>query len=214
MRFLIFILLFSSIALSAQKRFVNSVHVDFFGNQVDGDGYGGYNHVGLQLGIGSLYKFKESFGGVGFEINYAQKGARVWPRPQLQQTQEFIFQLNYIEVPVYYVFEKWGLPFEFGPTFSYLLGSEYEFNGISSKPNGVYRTYELGGVFSMNYKITENLFFKFRISNSISPILKIDNGSFGNWTAGSWHRGAGLNITYYFTSPRFSNTPLKVDKSE
>lgn len=207
MRYLILILLFSSIGLNAQKRFINSLHVDFFGNQVDGDSYAGYNHIGFHGGIGTLYKFKESFGGIGFEINYAQKGSRVWPRPQQGQFQEFIFNLNYIEVPIYYVFEKWGLPFEFGPTVSYLLGSKYEFNGISSQPNGKYRTYELGGVFSMNYKITEKLYFKFRVTNSLSPILKVDNGSFGNWTAGSWHRGAGLNITYFFNPPKFSNLP-------
>lgn len=214
MRYLILILLFSSIGLNAQKRFINSLHADFFGNQVDGDSYAGYNHVGFHVGIGTLYKFKESFGGIGFEINYAQKGSRVWPRPQLGQNQEFIFNLNYIEVPIYYVFEKWGLPFEFGPTVSYLLGSKYEFNGISSQPNGTYRTYELGGVFSMNYKITEKLYFKFRVTNSLSPILKVDNGSFGNWTAGSWHRGAGLNITYFFNPPRFLNLPSESNPNE
>ena len=214
MRFFVFILVLSSFSLTAQKRFINSLHLDFFGNQVDGDGYGGYNHVGLQGGIGTLYKFKESFGGIGFEINYAQKGARVWPRPQLGQSQEFIFNLNYIEVPIYYVFEKWGLPFEFGPSISYLLDSKYEFNGISSQPNGTYRKYELGGVFSMNYRITEKLYFKFRVTNSLSPILKVDNGSFGWRTAGSWHRGAGLNISYFFNSPNFKNEELKISEVE
>lgn len=182
--------------------------MDFFGNQVDGDGYGGYNYVGLQGGIGSLYKFKNSAGALGFEINYAQKGARVWARPNQGINQGFLFQLNYIEVPIYYVFEKWGLPFEVGPTVSYLLGAKHEFDGISSDPGGTYRNYELGGMFSMNYKITEKLYFKLRVTNSLSPILKVDNGSFGWWTAGSWHRGAGLNISYYFNSPHFgSNTP-------
>lgn len=205
MKKLLIILVLLSGGLTAQKRFVNSLHADFFGNQVDGDGYGGYNHVGIQAGIGTLYKLKNNNGGVGFEINYAQKGARLWPKPNQGLYQTFIFNLNYIEVPIFYVFEKWGLPFEVGPTFSYLLNTKYEFNGISSQPNGEYREYELGGLFGLNYRITEQLYFKFRITNSISPILKVDNGSFNNWVSGSWHRGAGLNITYFFNSPNFGS---------
>ena len=187
----------------AQNRFINSVHIDFFGNQVDGDGYGGYNHIGLHGGIGTLYKFNNAKGALGFEINYAQKGARLWARPNQGIYQDFKFKLNYIEVPIYYVFESWGLPFEAGPTFSYLLDAKREFNGISSAPTSPYREFELGCVFSMTYPISQRLFFKFRITNSISPILDVENGSFANWSAGSWHRGAGLNITYFFQPPNF-----------
>jgi hypothetical protein len=200
--------MFGTLILSAQKRFINSIHLDFFGNQVDGDGYSGYNHVGLHGGVGSLYKFKNSKGALGFEINYAQKGARLWPRPNQGIYQDFKFHLNYIEVPVYYVFESWGLPFEIGPSFSYLLDAEREFNGIPSVLTSPYREYELGGIFSMTYPITEQLFFKFRVTNSISPILNVENGSFANWAAGSWHRGAGLNITYFFSPPNFKASPL------
>ena len=143
------------------------------------------------------------FSTLGFEINYAQKGARVWPRPNQGLTNSFKFNLNYFEVPVYYVFESWGLPFELGPAFSYLLNANREFNGISSAPSSPYREYELGLMFSMNYPVTDQLFFKFRVTNSVSPILNVDNGSFSNWAAGSWHRGAGVNLTYYFNNPNF-----------
>lgn len=205
MKYLVLAFVLITISISAQKRFINSLHIDFFGNQIDGDGYGGYNHVGVQGGIGSMYKLKNSNGAVCFEINYAQKGARVWAKPSQGSYDNFKFNLNYIEVPVFYVFEKWGLPFEVGPTFSYLLNAKREFNGIISSPTDPYRNYELGGLLSLNYQITKNLFFKFRVTNSISPILKVDNGSFNNWTAGTWHRSAGLNITYFFSSPNFNS---------
>lgn len=209
MRYLTIVLLLFVLGASAQKRFINSVHASLFGNQIDGDGYGGYNHPGLQIGIGNLYKLKNSNGAIGFEMNYAQKGARVWPRPNAGQFTDFKYALNYVEVPVYYVFEQWGLPFEVGPTFSYLLGAERVFNGVQSNPTGDYREFEIGGVFSMNYKITEKLFFKFRLTNSILPIFKIQNVPVGFLSYGALHRGAGFCINYYFSAPNFkpkSNT--------
>lgn len=194
-------LIFISTFTIAQNKFVNSVHLDFFGSQIDGDGYGGYHHIGLQGGFGSLYMIEKWEGGIGFEINYAQKGARLWPRPDQGISDDFIWNLNYIEVPIYYAFKKWGVPFEFGPTVSYLLGTKREFNGIADEPDFPYREIELGILFSFDYKLTEKLYFKFRVTNSISPILKVDVNTLSNWTAGAFHRAAGLNLTYYFNSP-------------
>ncbi len=212
MRYLVFFLVIFSFSVSAQKRFVNSVHVGLFGNQVDGDGKGGYNHPGIQFGIGNLYKFKDSNGAIGFEMNYAQKGAREWPRPNQGIYDEFKFNLNYVEVPVYYVFEQWGLPFEVGPTFSYLQSSEYNINGIVSTP-GEYREFEIGGMFSMNYKITEKLFFKFRITNSILPIFTLKNVPITFLSYGGMHRGAGICINYYFTAPSFKPKATSSDSN-
>ncbi len=201
-----------SLSVSAQKRFINSFHASLFGNQIDGDGWGGYNHPGIQFGIGNLYKFKNSNGAIGFEMNYAQKGARVWPRPNQGNFNEFKFNLNYIEVPVYFVFEQWGLPFEVGPTFSYLLNAEYNYNGIVSTP-GDYNEFEIGGVFAMNYKISDKLFFKFKITNSILPIFSINNAPLGFLGYGGLHRGAGLCINYYFSAPNFKPKSTPADSN-
>lgn len=194
--------LFCSV-LFAQNKFVNSVHIDFFGNQVDGDGYSGYNHIGVQTGLGSLYLLGKLNGGIGFEINYVTKGARVWPQPKNGLNNDFKFNLSYFEVPIFYVFNKWGIPFEIGPTISYLMEAKREFNGLTSPTFFPYREIELGGMIGFNYKMTDKLYFKFRITNSISPIFKVDAGAFRNWSAGNFHRGAGLNLTYYFSKPNF-----------
>lgn len=191
-----------SFSCFAQNKFINSVHADFFGNQIDGDGYGGYNHIGLHIGVGTMYNIEKWNGAIGFEINYAQKGARLWPKPNLGISDDFVWNLNYVEVPIYYVFKKWGLPFEIGPTFSYLVNSKREFNGIQDDPDFPYRGYELGIMVGFEYKLTEKLYFKFRVTNSVSPILNINVNTLNNWTAGAFHRGAGLNLTYYFNAPR------------
>lgn len=199
-RIALFALLCSFTLLSTgQTKFINSVHADFFGNQIDGDGYGGYNHIGFQFGIGTKYLLNEGRNAIGFEMNFARKGARVWPDVDRGLTEDFVWNLNYVEVPIFYVFNKWGIPFEVGPTISYLLSARRDFNGIQAPPPFPYREIELGGMLGFNYKLTEKLYFKFRVTNSISPILKVDIAGRNNWAGGSWHRAAGLNLTYYFT---------------
>ena len=101
------------------------------------------------------------------------------------------------------MFNKWGVPFEIGPTISYLIAAKREFNGMPRPTSSSYREIELGGMIGFNYKMTDKLYFKFRITNSISPIFKVDAGVNPNWSAGNFHRGAGLNLTYYFTKPNF-----------
>ncbi len=209
MRGLIFILLLSTTGIHAQKRFVNSVHLDFFGNQIDGDGYGGYNYVGLQFGLGTLVKFDRGSKAVGFEINYAQKGARKWPRIDEGDNTSFVLKLNYVEVPLFFVFDSWGIPFEVGPVFSYLIDAPLpRYNGVQAPQSKVLREFELGGMFGLNYKISEKLYFKFRITNSITPIYKAEVPNFSNLLAGGWHRGAGINLTYYFNNPNFNKEDI------
>jgi hypothetical protein len=202
MRFLTIVFCFFCSISFAQNKFVNSVHIDFYGNQVDGDGYSGYNHIGIQTGLGSLYLLGKLNGGIGFEINYVTKGARVWPQPK-NGLKDFVFNLSYFEVPIFYVFNKWGVPFEIGPTISYLIAAKREFNGTPHPISSSYREIELGGMIGFNYKMTNKLYFKFRITNSISPIFKVDSGAFWGLTVGNFHRGAGLNLTYYFSKPNF-----------
>tara|TARA_B100001173_G_scaffold243298_1_gene213319 strand:- start:286 stop:954 length:669 start_codon:yes stop_codon:yes gene_type:complete len=215
-RGLIFIVLLSTFGLQAQKRFINSVHIDLYGNQIDGDGVGGYNYPGIQGGLGTLYRLERKIGTLGFEMNYAQKGARKWPRTKeddldeflLEDESSFLDQLNYVEVPLFFIFESWGIPFEFGPTFSYLINFKSKKNGIVVPLNQDLREFEMGLMFGINYKISEKVYFKFRISNSITPIYKAEVPSFSNLLAGGWHRGAGLNLTYYFNNPSFKSEGL------
>lgn len=218
MRGLIFIVLLSTLGLQAQKRFVNSIHIDLYGNQIDGDGVGGYNYPGIQGGLGTLYRLERKRGTLGFEMNYAQKGARKWPRTNGDELDEFLLeeetsnsflnQLNYVEVPLFFIFESWGIPFEFGPTFSYLINFKSKNNGLLVGPNQDFREFEMGLMFGINYKISEKVYFKFRITNSITPINKAEVPNFSNLLAGYWHRGAGLNLTYYFNNPGFKSEGL------
>ena len=210
MRYILIILLLSTFGLNAQKRFINSLHFNVFGNQIDGDGHGGYNHVGLQGGLGTLVKLNNSKNAVGFEINYAQKGARKWARPAENDFSSMVIKLNYVEVPLFFVFDSWGIPFEVGPVFSYLIDAPPPKYNDFAPPvhNQEFREFELGGMFGLNYKISQKLYFKFRITNSLTPIYKADPIVIPGWLAGGWHRGAGINITYFFNNPNFKKEDL------
>jgi hypothetical protein len=75
-------------------------------------------------------------------------------------------------------------------------------------PNQDLREFEIGLMFGINYKISEKVYFKFRISNSITPIYEANPIVLPSWLAGGWHRGAGLNLTYYFNNPNFKSEGL------
>ena len=216
MRFLIVILLLSTFGLNAQKRFINSLHFNVFGNQIDGDGHRGYNHVGFQGGVGTFYKLKRVNKSVGFEINYAQKGARKWARPAKGDYSSMLLKLNYAEVPLFFIFDSWGIPFEIGPVFSYLIDAPpAKYNDYSTPgQNQELREFEIGGMFGLNYKISEKFYFKFRITNSLTPIYKVEIPGFSNFLGGAWHRGAGINLTYYFNNPNFTNEDTELPLEE
>lgn len=203
---LVLCLLSSSIGFS-QNKFTNSIHLDIFANQVDGDGRAGYDHFGLQGGLGTQYHFTNKPYRLGFEINFAQRGSRERRNPKKGIYNDYKFYTNYVDVPVLYIFPKWGIHFEIGPTFSYLINAYEAENDLEfSRPYG-YNKLELGALFSANFKIIDQLYLKVRINNSITSIRNVSEASTGYfWQAGAFHRGAGINLTYYFTPPKLGDT--------
>lgn len=198
MKYLPWLFLAFSFTSFAQNKFVNSIHADLTANQIDGDGYAGYKHVGFQFGLASQYKFEKYR--IGFEINYAQRGSRLRSDPKDGIFNDQKIYTNYIDIPVLYIFPKWGIHFEVGPSFSYLISSFEAYNGIELNNDNMYHGYELGALVSANFKIYDQLYFKLRINNSITGMKKISGASTGYfWEEGAFHRGVGLNLTYYFS---------------
>jgi len=206
MKKLFLLLLVSSFVLKGQKKFTNSFHGDLTFNQVQGDGYVGYNHVGFQVGFGTMFKFAKDHR-IGFEINYSQRGSRQRINLKKLVTDDFKLYLNYIDVPVFYMFPKLGINFEVGPVFSYLVSNTYTTNGITNDLASDYNKTELGLLLSANFKISHKLYLKFRANNSITGIFKIPKESTGYfWQVGSFHRGLGINLTYYFSDPNIGDS--------
>jgi hypothetical protein len=197
MKKLLFLFLFSTFVTQGQKTFINSVHADLSANQVQGDGYVGFNQIGFQVGFGTMFKVAEGHR-LGFEINYAQRGSRQRINLKKQVGDDFKLYLNYIDVPVFYIFPKWGIHFEVGPVFSYLINQTHETNGVDH--GMAFNDVELSLLLSANFKISDKLYLKLRSNNSITGIFKIPEQSTGYfWEVGAFHRGLGINLSYYFS---------------
>ena len=206
MRELFLFLLFSSFIIKGQNVFTNSLHGDLTFNQVQGDGYAGYNHIGFQVGFGTMFKVAKNHR-VGFEINYSQRGSRQRINSKKFVTNDFKLYLNYIDIPVFYIFPKWGIHFELGPVFSYLVKNENTMNGIEIDRTNAYNNLELGALVSANFKISDALYLKIRANNSITGIFKTPEESTGYfWEAGGFHSGLGVNLTYYFSKPNIGDS--------
>tara|TARA_B110000211_G_C14077087_1_gene552651 strand:+ start:2224 stop:2859 length:636 start_codon:yes stop_codon:yes gene_type:complete len=206
MQKLFLFLLLSTFIAQGQKTFTNSIHGDLTFNQIQGDGYVGYNHIGFQVGFGTMFKVAENHR-LGFEINYAQRGSRQRINLKKFVTNDFKLYLNYVDVPVFYIFPKWGINFEVGPVFSYLIDDTYTTNGIENNLANAYNEVELGLLLSANFKISEKLYFKIRANNSITGIFKTPETSTGYfWQSGAFHRGLGVNLSYYFSKPNIGDS--------
>ncbi len=206
MRKLLLVLLLFVSLLKAQNTFTNSFHLDLTANQVQGDGYAGYNHIGFNVGFGTQFQVKKRHR-LGFEINYAQRGSRQRINLKKQVINDFKLYLNYIDIPIFYVFPKWGIHFEVGPTISYLIYDLSETNGMKRTSLFDYRKIELGLLLSANFKITEQVYFKIRTLNSFTGIYNLPPENTGYfWEIGSFHRGVGLNFSYYFSKPKIGDS--------
>lgn len=206
MRKLLFFFVLLGLNSQAQNTFTNSFHADFTANQIQGDGYVGFNHFGFQVGFGTQFNVVKKHK-VGFEINYAQKGSRQRINLKKQVNDDFKLYLNYIDIPIFYIFPKWGIHFEVGPTVSFLIRDFSETNGITNNYTQGYNRAELGLLLSANFKITDQLYFKIRSNNSVSGIFKTPVGSTGYfWETGAFHRGLGINLCYYFSKPGINDT--------
>ena len=69
--------------------------------QVDGDHIGGYNKLGLHVGIGINHDITE-FKSVGFEMLYAQKGSKLVNDPKATLQPIYIIKSTYIDFPMVY----------------------------------------------------------------------------------------------------------------
>ncbi len=72
-------------------------------SQVDGDHIGGYNKVGLNGGIGIFHDISDHKS-VGFEIKFAQKGAKLVNDPDAAVQPIFIIKSSYVEFPLVFAY--------------------------------------------------------------------------------------------------------------
>lgn len=90
------VFIFLAVCANAQN-FKSYFNLGINASQVDGDGMGGYNKVGIMGGMGITYKASEKPYSFQGELNYSRKGSRFNPA----KDPYFILRLNYIELPFF-----------------------------------------------------------------------------------------------------------------
>jgi hypothetical protein len=138
--------------------------------QVDGDQYGGYNKLGLNLGMFVNRKLNDKWYVKG-ELLFSQKGSKKRMDPDDPVRQIFILKFTYLEMPFIISYKKRNYSFELGPSIGVNIRAKKEtLIGVQDE-TGINKT-ELALNLGVNYRFTETWSFNLRHSNSL---LRIGN---------------------------------------
>lgn len=169
--------------------------------QVTGDGYGGFNKAGILVGGYANFDLSEKVN-LQFEINYSEKGSRRNPKTDEGDTDFFLFQMNYIEVPLMARLENNRFTYEVGVYYGQLINSYLEDeNGPFEIPpeTNQLKDRDLGGLVGINFNFTEHLIMNWRYSTSVLPVRNFDSGASFRFKSGLLHHSICFTLRYEFT---------------
>jgi hypothetical protein len=133
MRRLLLLSFFITLSIySFSQRFYGGAIVGFNASQVEGDRYRGFNKPGLIGGVWAQTDISEKYYW-GLELKYNEKGSRKNQNPKKNDYDEFVYRLNYIDLPVIagYKYND-AVSFFGGLSFGVLIHKYEEFNGDPS----------------------------------------------------------------------------------
>ncbi len=167
--------------------------------QVEGDGYAGYNKLGLIIGGFTNTQLAKDWS-AQFEIYYINKGSQKNAKPSKSDYDAFKLSLNYIEIPIALRFQYKKFIFETGLYYSALLNykMEDEFGKIPVV-NYPIKKYDFGGFIGFYYQLNNHFSANFRSKNSLLPFRNFQNfdqniGIFNKLLNRGWYN-VDLNLT-------------------
>lgn len=190
-RFVIILLIFIISALTAKsQQFNGGIMAGVAGTQVAGDTYSGFKKAGIFAG-GFVNLQVNKHSAFQMEIEFFQKGSRKNPDAENNDYDQYIFRVNYVELPVFYQYiinNRFRL--EAGPSLGFLINYYEEFNTeeikFGNRPARV--TFQINAGLYVN--IFERLMFNLRTSNSLinirsdnatGDIIRIFPGNYGQF---------------------------------
>lgn len=188
---------------NAQQRFDASVFAGLNFSQIDGDGDGSYNRMGLRGGVGTSFFFgwdERTPWRMVVELAFAQKGSTVnnngWQRR---------IALNYVEMPVMmsYTLLANRLRLGVGVAPAVLVGASVLDNGVdNAAQESNYKRFDwLPVLFSARYLFTDNLAVEARFSTSMLSITEQNaTGTYRIFkdNKGAFNRTVFLGLAYCF----------------
>jgi len=165
-------------------------------SQVGGDGFQGFNKLGLTFGGFVRYNLNDKWS-TQFEIYYMQKGSRndfsITTNDPTQSSEYFLMRLNYVEIPLLFRLNHRRFIYEIGPYYSRLIGFNFEWRndyGSSAGPftdvddfNSHYnfqhplKESDWGFILGIAYKINPKVVGALRLGQGVMAIKKHESGA-------------------------------------
>lgn len=168
------LLFFATFQLQAQV-FKPGIILGLSGSQINGDGYGGYNKLGIIAG-GLVNTKISNHWSSQFELYYIKKGSQKNPHPDKEDYESFNLNIHYIEMPIVirYHYEKFN--FEAGlygaRMFKHDVSDQFGKTEIYDPP---IKDWDLGGLIGFSYQFKERIEFNLRSKTSFIPIRDFNN---------------------------------------
>lgn len=137
-------------------------------SDVVGDGLGTFRKFGFTAGILAFKPIADK-SNLELQLLFFQKGSQQIPRPEEGIYDAYKLQLNYLDLPIFYVFEvsKWQIAL--GPSFGWLLSQkEEDFFGLANTTNP-FNNFELAGNGEVRWHPADNFRLSLRYHLAILP---------------------------------------------
>jgi hypothetical protein len=137
-------------------------------SDVLGDGLGSFRKIGFTAGFLAFKSISEK-SNLEIQLLFFQKGSQQIPRPEEGIYDAYKLQLNYVDLPVFYVFEVSNWEIAIGPSFGWLLRQkEEDFFGLSNTTNP-FNNFELAGNAEIRWNPADNFRLSLRYHLAILP---------------------------------------------
>jgi len=191
---LIFLFFTICIFIVQSQRFNGGFTTGLSLSQIDGDGWSGFNKLGLVAGGFVTTKLSNRLTSQ-YEVKYVQKGARERFDPKERNVHKT--QLEYLEMPVTvnYSIKSDSFLIETGLLLARIVRSKaYDAFGETGLQNP-YHKFDFGFIIGASYKLNKHIWFNLRYTYSIIRIRKLEFPGVGWW----WYNRGDYNNVMSFS---------------
>jgi len=168
--FAVLIILVVSLQTKAQS-FNGGIKAGMVVSQIAGDGFSGFNKVGLNGGFFVQYYVKPVVS-LQMELAYIQKGSAHTLNPDDPESVGYLLRMNYVELPLLIQYHLNPLVFELGLSMDFLAGQSEKINNQPNDQGDAWRKLNIASVVGLQYRLSEKWSASLRSINSMNSIRK------------------------------------------
>ncbi|KAF0131150.1 MAG: hypothetical protein FD155_814 [Bacteroidetes bacterium] len=168
--FAVIIILVVSLQTKAQS-FNGGIKAGLVVSQIAGDGFSGFNKVGLNGGFFVQYYVKPVVS-LQMELAYIQKGSANTLNPDDPESVGYLLRMNYVELPLLIQYHLNPLVLELGLSMDFLAGQSEKINSQPNDQGDAWRKLNIASVIGLQYHLSEKWSASIRSINSINSIRK------------------------------------------